>query len=112
METLGTLVPLATFIIAFCSLLGGLGFVFNLLLGPIKVSLDQMKDNMNHFQKDMDQMKDNLNNFKNDMNNFKNNMDHFKQDMDQVKGNQARMEQRMDKIELKLDHLLESQSPK
>ena len=57
MDTLNTLLPVATFIIAFCSLFAGLGFVFNLLLGPITASQEQLKANQVRIEKDLNQFK-------------------------------------------------------
>ena len=62
MEILNTLLPVATFIIAFCSLFAGLGFVFNLLLGPITASQEQLKANQVRIEKELGEFKTEVNN--------------------------------------------------
>ena len=57
MEILNFLLPVATFIIAFCSLFAGLGFVFNLLLGPITASQEQLKANQVRIEKELSEFK-------------------------------------------------------
>ena len=61
METLKNLIPVATFVIAFCSLLAGLGFIFNLLLGPITASQEQLKANQERIERDLNQFKTEVN---------------------------------------------------
>ena len=43
MEILTTLMPLFTAIIAFCSVFAGLGFVFKLLINPVKEDIHSLK---------------------------------------------------------------------
>ena len=57
MEILNFLLPVANFIIAFCSLFAGLGFVFNLLLGPITASQEQLKANQVRIEKELSEFK-------------------------------------------------------
>ena len=56
-QTLDVFVPLFTAILTFFAVLTGLGYLFNLLLRPLKENQDQLKKNQDQLKKNQDQLK-------------------------------------------------------
>ena len=61
MESIKYFAPLATCIIAFVAVLTGLGFVFNLLLGPVKADVSVLKADVAILKTDVALLKVGLN---------------------------------------------------
>ena len=57
MESIKYFAPLATCIIAFVAVLTGLGFVFNLLLGPVKADVSVLKTDVAVLKTDVSVLK-------------------------------------------------------
>ena len=56
MESLTMLVPLFTAIIAFCAVLGPLGFIFKLLLNPVKKDIEDLKQGQKELNTKIDKL--------------------------------------------------------
>ena len=56
METLTFLLPIFTAILCFVAVLTGLGFVFNLLLKPVKIDIEHLKEGQAKLESKLDQL--------------------------------------------------------
>ena len=60
MKFLTTIMPLATFVIAYCSVFAGLGFIFNILLNPVIENQVQIEKELKDFQKEVNTKLDDI----------------------------------------------------
>lgn len=58
MEAIAALIPLFITIIALCAVLTALGFIFNVLLTPVKKDIMRLEQNQFAIEKKIDDLKD------------------------------------------------------